>query len=127
MITITVHSVSEAVKARVTKRLERAVVIPNAIIAQTAQTAGELTSPKYVAQALGQVICKMFPEKLQKKGVTVKMQEVFRENTFVVLQLKVIHVNPLTMASAWSEQGINFILDSLGATTRKRFEDDYRK
>ena len=70
---ITVHNVSEAVKARVTKRLEKAVIVPNAVINQAAQRASGMTSPNYVAQALSQTLCKKLPEKLQKKGVTIKM------------------------------------------------------
>jgi hypothetical protein len=124
---VTVHDVSEAVKARVTKKLERAVIVPNAVINQAAQRAGDMTSPKYVAQALSQTLCKKLPEKLQKNGVTVKMAEVYRENNFVVLQLQVIHVNPLTMASSWSEIGIGWILDSMSASFRQMFEDDYRE
>mmetsp|Transcript_20543 Transcript_20543/g.33030 ORF Transcript_20543/g.33030 Transcript_20543/m.33030 type:complete len:244 (+) Transcript_20543:171-902(+) len=124
-LNLIIHNVSEAVKERVTKRLEKAVVIPNKMIASAAQRASELTTPRIVAQALAQTLCKKFPEKLKKKGVTVKMQEVFRENKFVVLQLRIIHVNPLSLASAWTEMGISWILDSIGTTNRKKFEDDY--
>jgi hypothetical protein len=119
--------VSAAVKERVTKRLERAVVIPNAMIAQAAQTASDLTSPKYVAQALAQTLCRKLPEKLKKKGITVKMEEVFRENTLVVLQMQVIHVDPLSLASDWTEMGLSWLLEAIGASNRKIFESDYRK
>jgi hypothetical protein len=122
-----VNDVSEAVKARVTKKLERSVLLTNAMIDQAAQTASAFTSPRFVAQTLSQVLCKKLPEKLKKKGVTVKMEEVFRENTFVVLQLCVVHVDALTLTAAWAEMGISWILETMGASNRKRFEDDYRK
>ena len=121
------HNVSEAVKARVTKKLERAVIVPSAVINQAAQRAGDMTSPNYVAQALSQTLCKKLPEKLQQNGATVKMEEVYRENNFVVLQLRVIRVNPLAMASSWTVTGIGWILDSMSASFRQVFEDDYRK
>ncbi|KAL3910041.1 MAG: hypothetical protein SGILL_007847, partial [Bacillariaceae sp.] len=115
----------EAVKERVTKKLEKAVIVPNAVINQAAQRASGMTSPSYVAQALSQTLCKKLPEKLQKNGVTVKMEEVYRENNFVVLQLHVIHVDPLTMASSWTVTGIGWILDSMSASFRQLFEDEY--
>lgn len=121
------NNVSEAVKARVTKKLERAVLLPNAMIDQAAQTASAFTTPRFVAQSLSQVLCKKLPEKMKRKGVTVKMEEVFRENTFVVLRLTVIHVNPLILTSAWAEMGMTWILETMGASNRKKVEDDYRK
>lgn len=103
-------------------------MIPNAVKAQAAQRAGTMTSPKYVAQALAQTLCKKFPEKMEKRGVTVEMEEVFREHTYVVLQLTIKHVNPLTlMTSAWTETGLSWLLDSLGETNRKMIEDCHCK
>lgn len=126
-LNLIVNNVSEAVKARVTKKLERAVILPNAMIDQAAQTACAFTSPRFVAQTLSQVLCKKLPDKLKKKGVTVTMEEVFRENTFVVLHLVVTHVDTLALTSAWAEMGITWILETMGASYRKKFEDDYRK
>jgi hypothetical protein len=103
-------------------------MIPNAVKNQAAQQAGHLTSPKYVTHALSQVLCKKVPENLQKQGVTVQMEEVFREHTYVVLQLRIKHVNPLTMmSSAWTETGLSWLLDSIGASNRKKMEEGYRE
>jgi hypothetical protein len=127
-IIIIVHNVTEAVKARVSKKLERAVMIPNAVKNQAAQQAGQLTSPKYVTHILAQTLCKKVPENLQKQGVTVQMDEVFREHTYVVLQLNIKHVNPLTMiSSAWTETSLSWLLDSMGASNRKKVEEGYRE
>lgn len=120
-----VHSVSEAVRNQVTKKLERAKVIPTSVVAQAAQTASELTSKKYVAQALSDIICRQIPEELKKSGIEAKMEEVFRENTFVVLQLQLLHVDPLTLASEWTEAGISWVLESIGAQNRRTFEEKY--
>jgi hypothetical protein len=122
-----VNNVSEAVKARVAKKLERAVILPNAMIDQAAQTASVFTTPRYVAQSLSQVICKKLPEKMKQKGVTVKLEEVFRENTFVVLQLTVLHVDAMILTAAWAEMGMTWILETMGASNRKKVENDYRK
>ena len=123
-----VHSVSEAVKDHVTKKLERAKVIPNSMVAQAAQTASELfASPKYVAQTLSDRICKRIPEELKKKGIDARMEEVFRENTFAVLQLRLVHVDPLVLAAAWTGAGLSCFLDCIGASNRKIFEEEYRE
>ncbi|KAG7342030.1 hypothetical protein IV203_007122 [Nitzschia inconspicua] len=125
-LNLIIHDVTEAVKARVSKKLERAVMIPNAVKAQAATRAGHMTSPKYVAQALAQSLCKKIPENMQKQGVTVELEEAFREHTFVVLQLKIKHVNPLTiMTSAWTEYGLSWILESIGPSNRRFVEDCY--
>lgn len=124
---LVVHSVSEAVREQVTKKLERAKVIPNSVVAHAAQTVCELTSRKYVAQALSDIICKQIPVELKKKGIDARMEEVFRENTFVVLQLRLVHVDPLILASEWTEAGISWVLESIGASYRKSFEETYRK
>jgi hypothetical protein len=125
--TCIVHSVSEAVREQVTKKLERAYVIPNSVVAHAAQTVSELTSKKYVAQALSDIICKQIPVELKEKGIEARMEEVFRENTFVVLQLRLVHVDPLILASEWTEAGISWVLESIGASYRKSFEETYRK
>jgi hypothetical protein len=111
----------------VTKKLERAKVIPNSVVAHAAQTVSELTSKKYVAQALSDIICKQISVELKEKGIDARMEEVFRENTFVVLQLRLVHVDPLILASEWTEAAISWVLESIGASYRKSFEETYRK
>jgi hypothetical protein len=103
-------------------------MIPNAVKAQAAQRACNLTSPKKVAQALAQTLCKKIPEHMLQHGVTVQLEEVFREHTYVVLQLTIKHVNPLIMMSSeWTSTGLNWLLDSMGASNRKKMEEDYRE
>jgi len=124
-VNIIVRSVSEAIKSHVTKKLERAKLIPNSMVAQAALTAGELASPKYVTQALSDEICKRMPEELKRKGIYSKMEFVFQENRFAVLELRLIHVDPLALVSAWTEAGISCFLDCIGASNRKYFVEEY--
>mmetsp|Transcript_48733 Transcript_48733/g.117896 ORF Transcript_48733/g.117896 Transcript_48733/m.117896 type:complete len:338 (-) Transcript_48733:204-1217(-) len=125
-INIRIQNVSEAVKERVTKKLERAVVIPNAVIDRAAQRASNNVAPKSVAETLSQILCKIFPKELEKKGIQAIVEEVFRESSFVVLQLRVQHVDPITLAASWfSGGGISWFLQTIGADNRKYFEDDY--
>lgn len=124
-VNVIVHSVSEAIKRHVTKKLERAKVIPNSMVAQAAITASELASPKHVTQALSDEICRRMPENLRKRGIYSKMEFVFQESTFAVLELRLIYVDPLAFVSAWSEAGISCFLDCIGASNRKYFEEEY--
>ena len=126
-VSMLVRSVSEAIKNHVTKKLERAKVIPNSMVAQAALTASELASPKYVTQAISDEICRQMPEELKKKGIYSQMDFVFQENTFAVLELRLIFVDPLALVSAWSEAGISWFLDCIGAPNRKYFEEYYRE
>ena len=120
---VLVRSVSEAIKNHVTKKLERAKLIPNSMVAQAALTASELASPKHVTQALSDEICRQMPEELKKKGIYSKMEFVFQENIFAVLELRLIYVDPLALVSAWSEAGISWFLDCIGAPNRKYLEN----
>jgi hypothetical protein len=47
------------------------------------QAASDFTTPKVLAAKMGQKMCRALPEKMKEKGVTVEMEEVFREGTFV--------------------------------------------
>ena len=118
---------SEAIKNHVKKKLEKSKLIPNSMVTQAALTASELASPKYVTQAMSDEICKRVPEQLNKKGIYSKMEVVFHENRFAVLELRLIYVNPMAFVSAWSEAGLSCFLDCIGASNRKYFEEVYRK
>ena len=110
-----------------TKKLERAKVIPNSMVAQAASTASELASPKHVTQALSEEICRRIPGELKKNGIFSKMEFVFHENRFAVLELRLVYVDPLSLVSAWSEAGISCFLNCIGASNRKYFEEEYRE
>ena len=124
---VSVRSVSEAIRSHVAKKLERAKGIPNAMVNKAAATAGELASPKHVTEALCEEICLRMPEELKKKGIFSRMEFVFHENRFAVLELHIVYVNPFALASAWSEVGVSCFLCCIGPSNRKYFEEEYRK
>jgi len=124
-VNLHVRSVSEAIKSAVTKKLGRAKVIPNSMVAQAAATASELASPKNVTKAMSEEICRRMPDDLKKKGIYSKMEFVFQENTFAVLELRLTYVDPLSLVSAWSEAGLSCFLGCIGASNRKYFEEEY--
>mmetsp|Transcript_14776 Transcript_14776/g.41172 ORF Transcript_14776/g.41172 Transcript_14776/m.41172 type:complete len:196 (-) Transcript_14776:843-1430(-) len=130
-VNLIVQNVSEAVKEKVTTKLERTKLLPNVVVAQAAHTASEFASPKYVTIKLSDQLCKKIPGGLKKNGIDTMMNEVFRENTFAVLQLSVINVDPIVLAStsesAWTERGLSCFLDCIGTSNRKFVEEDYRE
>ena len=97
------------------------------MVNKAAATAGELASPKFVTQALGDEICTRMPEELKKKGIFSSMEFVFHENRFAVIELRILYVNPFALASAWSEAGVSCFLCCIGASNRKYFQEEYRK
>lgn len=123
-VNLIVHSVSEAVRDKVTKKLQ-GTVIPNPIVEKVGELTSNVTSKKYVAKALSEIVSKQIPVELKKKGIDAKMEETFRENTFVVLELKLIHVDTLILASQWTEASLSWILESIGAANKKTFEEQY--
>mmetsp|Transcript_7735 Transcript_7735/g.18954 ORF Transcript_7735/g.18954 Transcript_7735/m.18954 type:complete len:311 (+) Transcript_7735:125-1057(+) len=124
-VNLIVRSVSEAVKKHVTKKLEKAKGIPNSMVAKAAVTAGELANPKYVTQALGDEICTRLPEEMKKKGIFSRMEFVFHENRYAVMELRIIYVNPLAMVSAFAEAGLSCFFCCIGASNRRYFEEEY--
>jgi hypothetical protein len=121
---------SEAVKARVSKRLEKSIFL-RPVKNHAAQAASDLTTPKMVVQQLSQQMMRKLPKKMKEKGLTVEMEEVFREGPFVVLQLQVIHVDTVALAARKSKEDdalssmIQWFLNLMGAGYQKNLEEDY--
>jgi hypothetical protein len=100
-----VHDASMAVKEKITKRLG---ILPKPMQSQAAQAANFFASRKKIVQALGQKLCIEIPQSFMKKGVTVEMQEIFREGAFIVFQLQVVHVSTKTLDQNWIRWFSNF-------------------
>ena len=99
-----------------------------------AQAASEFSTPTRVAKKLGRQIAKTLPGILKDKGLTVNVSEVFREGPFVVMQLKVLHVDPIVASEAKRrDQGkdpnewIEWAWQYLGSANQQKIEADYCK
>ena len=100
----------------------------------------KLAPPGLVAQMMGSMVCRKLPKRMLKKGITVEVKEFFREATYVVLQMRVVHVDSVLFAkkrskkrrkkgkkSTNSNNWINSFWNMVGEDYQKRFEEDYCK
>ena len=74
----TVRDGSEAVKAKVSKKLAK-LNLPRQFRNHAAKRASDLASPKLVAKSVGPAMCRKLPKKMLDMGLTVEVEEVFRE------------------------------------------------
>ena len=119
-----------AVKARVEKHLSK---LPNPLKRHAARQASGLATSGMVAQYLSQRMITKLPRKMKEKGVTIKLEEVFREGPYIVLELEVIHVDSIALtgnkhypdmtdAISWMVQ---WFLEAMGPDFQKSIEEDY--
>jgi hypothetical protein len=85
-----------------------------------------------VAKVLGPKMCRKLPKKMKEKGLTVEMEEVFREGPYVVLQMQVIHVDTAVLGTDGNESSllsgwINLFMELVGVGYQKKIEEDYCK
>lgn len=93
-----VQDVTEAVEERVKQRLNKSFM---AVVAnRAARAASGIASPPMVASMLGEKIPQKMIEKMEEKGITMTMEEVFREGPYVVFQIQVIKVNAVLLANS---------------------------
>ena len=122
--------------------------LPKHIRGIAVKHAGEIASkrvtPSKVAEKMGAKLCKILPKKMKEKGLTVRLEEVFREGPFVVLQLQVQHVDLVTMEKVRNEEIsrsseedeeaasnnfagtlIDWSLKLIGTTNQKKLEESF--
>lgn len=135
-INILVLDATDAVKLRVGNKISKSS-LPKPLKELAKRTApkiaSEWTSPKVVSQKLSKKLCEKLPQKMNERGMNVKVEEVFREGPYVVLQLQVQHVNLLELIKSIQnndeEDDGNLIDDDdddgagrTESTTTKRYE-----
>ena len=107
-----VHDASEAVKAKVTEKVELSK-LPKIFKGIAIKRAGEIVSkritPSKVAEKMGTKLCEKVPEKMKEKGLTVELEEVFREGPFIVLQLQVQHVDVVMLEKVRAEENASVL------------------
>ena len=72
----------------------------SAVANRAARAASGIASPPMVASMLGDKIPQKMIDKMEEKGITVTMEEVFREGPYVVFQIQVIKVNAVVLANS---------------------------
>lgn len=97
-LNITIVDVSLAVKEKVKGKLEK---LPKQVQNQAAHAATYFTGRRKAAQILSQRFCRELPDTFAKKGVTITVEEVFREGPYIVLKLTVLNVDSQAIDRNW--------------------------
>ena len=132
-----------AVKTSVKKRVDNTKLPPSikeSFGNGAAHVASMRTTPDKIAERLGGQLCEKTTRKLAEMGVTIEMEECFREGTYVVLQLQVIRVDARTIQRAQVqgklEKGtsetttasgamLDWCLTIIGTENQKKLEEEY--
>jgi hypothetical protein len=73
---------SEAVKAKVSKKVEKSNLptpLKKLAAIHAPQAASDFASPEIMAKMMGKKLCDKLPKKMWEKGLTVEMEEIFRQ------------------------------------------------
>jgi len=97
-INITIQDASLAVKEKVKGKLEK---LPKHFQNQAAHAASYFTTRGKAAQILSQRFCKELPDMFGKKGISITVEEVFREGPYIVLKLVVLNVDSQAIDRNW--------------------------
>lgn len=99
-INIVVIDVSEVIKAKVQEKVE-ASNIPKHMKGMVTKSATSVATSRInrsvVAAKVSEQLCSTMPPMMKEKGITVTMEEVFREEHYFVLELQVQHVDAIIL------------------------------
>lgn len=125
---------SQAVKAKVAKRL---ALLPSPVKNHAAQRASTMTTTKKITQHLSQKLQKKLPLEMKERGITVDMEELFREGPYVVLQLRILHVDTVVLAASTKKNKtdepdgfsklVQWFIVTFGEGFQKAIEDEFCK
>ena len=116
----TVDDASETIKAKVAQKVEKSKLPPpiKPLVAKHAgQAASKLMTPSKIAKTMGAKMCKVLPKKMKEKGLTVELEEAFREGPYIVLQLQVLHVDAAAVEKSMREENADLTEDDEAAAT----------
>ncbi|KAL3917776.1 MAG: hypothetical protein SGILL_004550 [Bacillariaceae sp.] len=143
-LNIVVVDGSVAVKTSVKKRVDNTKLPPSlkeSFGNGAAHVVSMRSSPDKIAERLGGQLCEKTTRKLAEMGVTIEMEECYREGTYVVLQMQVLRVDARTIQGASGsgqeklEKGkgettasgtmLEWCLTIIGTENQKKLEEDY--
>lgn len=141
-----VFDATEAVKARVMKKVEESK-LPKPVRGAVAKRAGavacNVVKRSGVAKEMASKLCKRMPAKMKDAGVTVVLEEVFREEHYFVLELQVQHVDTVAVersqrearadltaddkdvSTSFAGTMLNWTLRLMGKNNQRLLEDEY--
>lgn len=123
-LNVTIQDGTEAVKAKVAKRLK---LLPVPVQNTAARTASELTTPKMLAKQVSLELLRKVPACLKKKGITVDMEEIFREGPYILFQLRVLHVDTVMLAEDLMGHSslVRWLVGHVSEGLQRTLEEDY--
>jgi hypothetical protein len=123
---VLVQDASEAIKAKVAKRLSR---LPEVVQKKAGHRASKMTGPKKIAQHVSPKLIQQLSESMKTRGVTVDMKEIFQDGLYLVFRIRVVHVNPVILANGYSglSRFVQWFISSMGHDLKKTIEEEYRK
>lgn len=98
-INILVHDASEAVKNEVVAKVKKSR-IPFPLKESVANRAAARVTLSSVVERMGPRLCQEIPIKMARKGIQVHVENVFKEENYLVLELQVQHVDAIVMSEA---------------------------
>lgn len=103
-------------------------MLPEQVKNQAARRASELTTPSMLAQKTSSKLLRKIPIIMKEKGLTVDMEEIYREGPYLIFYLRVLHVDPVVLADDMGISGIvQWLLSSVGEGMQRTIEKDYCK
>ena len=104
-------------------------MLPKPVKNQAARRASEMTTPRMLVHQLSQAILEKIPEECKQKGITVEMEEVYREGPFIVFQLRVLHVDAVVLSNDLTSESfasfVQWCVESMGEEWQESLEKDY--
>uniref|UniRef100_A0A7S1D2W4 Uncharacterized protein n=1 Tax=Cyclophora tenuis TaxID=216820 RepID=A0A7S1D2W4_CYCTE len=67
---------------------------------RAAKVAGDLVGTSVIVKQLVPKLCEDIPKKMKSRGLSVHVEEVFRQGPVFVLELQVVHVDSVVMTAA---------------------------
>lgn len=106
-VNVVVEDVSEAIKEGVSAKIQKlklptSTFLKERVAKHVGRIAAEkkLVSKEQIANKLASKLVREAPLKMKKKGVTVHVEEVFRDGPYFVLAMQVQHVDATAMVAA---------------------------
>jgi len=138
-----VKDVKEAVKSQVEEKMmeKDKPLVPKRLRARVAKGAAKLASDLMTAAKLAETMSSKMseemPQKMLTKGLTVQVEEVYREGAYFVLQMQVLKVDTVILAEAasikdeegeqesWLESALKYCLKLIGSKNKDSLETKY--
>lgn len=103
-------------------------MLPKGVKERAAKRASRVTPCRVVAKELSQELLTNLPSLMKEKGVTINVQESFREDSFFVLELRVVGVDMVELTKSEFDYLCGFVtwmVDCLGEGVQRSIEKDY--